>query len=662
MKALKKIFKIILGIFGVVFLLVFILAGVLFVTPTAIINEKNIAFVLNKTKVFETWSWETGHIGHEWKSWNDRRLTGEFKNFCFKLNQPYKKLDACFEEISWDFDVLFSGSKKFHHSQQKPITVVSSKFIMTSKEDPHEEDETPPDIMNYWKLLWKPFVPEVNANFKNIVLINGDKPSEEPLKLNLDLKKNAGHLLAKVLDFQLHATPARIVVEGPEKIKLPMDLKTRNPLFFRQLKIQADILDKSIPIKASAALESATLNITSSIMQESLEEDLGKPKFLQDIIHATRADLKILKLRSTLNRLMKPPYNVLPAPLNAMEGDLNFTLKGERLPASNALFNVDTELDMKGKTQVLHLIVNSVVPFNIKTKEVGAVNVELDLKKVALHLPELSRTKIPPQLLPDKRIKSKKEILAEAKKNQSKVKKKETKVDLRLQALGDKALSLKTNLLDEILRLKFDLAIKDGEINEGFLQALPLKTTFFKRPIQIQFMKINFNKPLEPQLNAKVLFDLPEYKITLLLEGPLSDPRQAFSSVPPLSLDDMYAVILFGRPLDNLEGDDKENAQNAGQVLSKGILSLGVLYYLAGTPIESIGYDPDSKAVSAQVGLGSKSSLRVASEDGGLNSAGVRRSLGKGWYIDSSVQQGNSRRPSSAGSDFGVMLERIISY
>ena len=660
MKALKLLFKILLGLFCFVFLLVFIIAGVLFVSPTKIVNEKNIALLLNKTKVFETWSWEKGHIGHEWKSWNDRRLTGEFKNFCFKLNQPYKQLDACFDEISWDFDVLFSGSKKFHHSQQRPIILISSKFIMTSKEDPHEEDETPPDIMNYWNLLWKPVIPEINAEFKNIVLINGDKPSEEPLKINLELKKNSGHLLAKVLDFRLHATPKRIIVEGPEKIKLPMDLKTRNPLFFRQLKVQADILEKSIPIKASASVESATLNITTNVLQESLEEDLGKPKFLQDIIHATRADLKILKLRSTLNRLMKPPYNILPAPLNAMEGDLNFSMKGERLPGNNALLNVDTELDMKGKTQVLHVIVNSDVPINVKTKEVGAVNVELDLKKVALHLPELSRTKIPPQLLPDKRIKTKKEIIAEAKKNQSK--KKGAKVDLRLQALGEKALALKTNLLDEILRLKFDLAIKDGEIDEGFLQALPLKTTFFKRPIQIQFMKINFNKPLEPQLNAKVLFDLPEYKITLLLEGPISEPRQAFSSVPPLSLDDMYAVILFGRPLDNLEGDDKENAQNAGQVLSKGILSLGVLYYLAGTPIESIGYDPDSKAVSAQVGLGSKSSLRVASEDGGLNSAGVRRSLGKGWYIDSSVQQGNSRRPSSAGSDFGVMLERIISY
>lgn len=660
MKPLKFILKFILGLMGLILLSLIILAGVLFVAPTKIINEKSIAYVLNKTKFFERWNWEKAQIAHEWKSWNDRRFTGDFKNFCFKLNRPYKQVDACFDEISWDFDILYSGSKKFHHFQQKPITIISSKFNMVSKEDPNEKDDSPPDIMKYWNLIWKPIIPEMNVAFKEIILINGDKPSDKPLKLNLDLKKNLGHLLAKVLDFNLHATPKQVVIEGPEKMKLPMDLKTRNPLFFRQLRVQADILEKTIPVKASATIESATLNVTTVVDQDSLEEDLGKPKFLQDIIHETKADLIIEKLRSTLKRLMKPPYNVLPAPLNALEGDLLFKMKGERLPADSAQFNIETELDMKGKSQVLHLIVNSIVPINVKTKVLGAVNVELDLKKVVLHLPELSRTKIPPQMLPDKRIKSKKEIAEETRKKNKK--KTGSKVDLRLQALGDKALALKTNLLDEILRLKFDLAIKNGEVEDGFLQALPLKTTFFKRPIQIQFMKINFSEPLEPQLNAKVLFDLPEYKITLLLEGPISEPRQAFSSIPPLSLDDMYAVILFGRPLDDLEGDDKENAQNAGQILSKGILSLGVLYYLAGTPIESIGYDPDSKAVSAQVGLGTKSSLRVASEDGGINSAGVRRSLGNGWYIDSSVQQGNSRRPSSAGSDFGVMLERIISY
>ena len=154
---------------------------------------------------------------------------------------------------------------------------------------------------------------------------------------------------------------------------------------------------------------------------------------------------------------------------------------------------------------------------------------------------------------------------------------------------------------------------------------------------------------------------MPEYKIILQLEGPTSKPRQAFSSVPPLPVDDIYAVLLFGRPLSGLDPDDKSAAQKSNQIVSQGILSLAVLYYFAGSPIESIGYDPESNEVSAQIGLGAKNSLRVGGSGSGLNSAGVRRALGKGWYIDSSVERTTNKNGTSGGG-YGVLLERIISY
>ena len=77
--------------------------------------------------------------------------------------------------------------------------------------------------------------------------------------------------------------------------------------------------------------------------------------------------------------------------------------------------------------------------------------------------------------------------------------------------------------------------------------------------------------------------------------------------------------------------------------------------------MESIGYDPESNEVSAQIGLGAKNSLRVGGSGSGLNSAGVRRALGKGWYIDSSVQK-TTKPNGGSGGDYGVLLERIISY
>lgn len=232
---------------------------------------------------------------------------------------------------------------------------------------------------------------------------------------------------------------------------------------------------------------------------------------------------------------------------------------------------------------------------------------------------------------------------------------------MHLQALGENALHINTNLLDETLRLNFDLLVENGEVKKGFIQTFPLTTTVFKRKIVIPSLRVVFSAPLEPQIIATIEFHLPEYKVTLELEGPMSSPRQAFSSNPPLPLDDIYAVILFGRPLSGLDPDDRSAAKKSNQILSQGILSLAVLYYFAGSPVESLGYDPESNELSAQIGLGAKNSLRVGTSGSGLNSAGVRRSLGKGWYIDSSVQRTTNDNGTS-GPDYGVLLERIISY
>jgi hypothetical protein len=41
--------------------------------------------------------------------------------------------------------------------------------------------------------------------------------------------------------------------------------------------------------------------------------------------------------------------------------------------------------------------------------------------------------------------------------------------------------------------------------------------------------------------------------------------------------------------------------------------------------------------------------------------SGIRHSLGKGWYIDTSVQN-TEKRATEKGQDYGVLLERVIAY
>ena len=661
---LKRLFLIILGFVSLIVITLLAVLITFFYNPTLFINPKNLNYALEKTSILQSWSWKDAQINHEWIEWNKRKFYGNFSDLCLVYDNPDVNVDTCLKEVSWNVELNWTKMDGFNYKIYAPLKVDSEKLIVKTKDS--VEDSPPPDLMSYWDMAWSKLVPDLQLNFKKIDIL---RPNEKPISFDLEIFKNATNLNAKALGFDLLATKNKINIFAPKKILLPFDLKTKNPLYFSEIKFEANILEKTIPIVGTAKIESAFLKFNTIIQKSSLKEDLSTPKFLADVIRESTGSLEIRELRSTIEKLVRPPYNILPAPINAMEGSFKLSLAATNYQAKDSvLLKVTSELSMAGPKQDLQLALQTEIPFMLKDKSFGTIAVGLDLKKVRVLLPTLAKNRLPPQLIPDSRFKNSTVIVKENLNEQNlpaKVKKapvkKNVEVDLKLQALGENALHINTNLLDETLRVNFDLEISEAEIKSGWIQTLPLTTTIFKRKIVIPSLRIIFNAPLEPEIVATIEFHLPEYKIILQLEGPTSKPRQAFSSVPPLPVDDIYAVLLFGRPLSGLDPDDKSAAQKSNQILSQGILSLAVLYYFAGSPVESIGYDPESNEVSAQIGLGAKNSLRVGGSGSGLNSAGVRRALGKGWYIDSSVQK-TTKPNGGSGGDYGVLLERIISY
>ncbi len=660
---IKRLSLIIAGFIALILITVITILVTFFYNPTIFINPKNLDYALTKTKVLESWSWRNAEINHKWIEWNQRRFYGGFQDLCLVYDNPDVNVDTCLEKVSWNVELKWSLSGGFSYIVYEPLMLDSSKLKITPKDN--VEETPPPDLMSYWNMLWSPLIPDLNINFRKIEVLKKDSP----LAFDLKAVKKSNSLHAEALGFDLQATPKKINIFAPKKILLPFDLKTKNPLYFSEIKLEANILEKTIPVVVTAKLESAVFKIQTTVAKSSLKEDLSKPKFLSDVILATTGSVEVTKVKSTIFNLVRPPYNILPAPFNVMEGSLKIGIETDKyVEKDSVLLKIKTELDMAGPKQDLKFTVNSHVPFMLRDKSIGSIVLGLELQKVKLLLPTLAKNRLPPQLIPDSRFKNSTVVVRENLNQQKlppKLKKspvkKEVEVDMKLQALGANALHINTNLLDQTLRLNFDLEISGGDIQKGWIQTLPLTTTVFKRKIVIPSLRIVFNAPLEPEIIATIEFHLPEYKIILQLEGPTSKPRQAFSSIPPLPVDDIYAVLLFGRPLSGLDPDDKSAAQKSNQIVSQGILSLAVLYYFAGSPIESIGYDPESNEVSAQIGLGAKNSLRVGGSGSGLNSAGVRRALGKGWYIDSSVERTTNKNGTSGGG-YGVLLERIISY
>lgn len=639
--------KKILIILGVLIFLILALLGVIFFNPNLLVNVKNMKWGLEKSQVLKNWSWKEAHMNWGYKTWNNRTFDGSFKSFCFDYENEMASVSTCLDEISWNIELVGLSVKTL-----APFVVHSSTTKVILPKEKEKSKDPPPDVWKYWTMLWSDLVPDMDILFKEIKITTGDKKN---IELDFKLVKSAKELNASSYGVSLWANPDKIIVKAPPKIALPKKIPGMETLYLKNIELVALMKEKGIALSLTGDLEAAGFKV-DAYLALPLKEEFTSVKFLKPFFLTFKGRIAVPGIKKNLAHYAPDPFKELPAPLNVMDGEISVNIHTKDLKESELVeIFAATNIDLASPNQALNFDITTEVPLNLKTFKPESITAGLNFNKVQIQLPKLSKKSPPPQLIPDSRFTNrpfKPEVVK---------KEKPLDISLHLQALNEKAMSFRTNLLDEIVRLNFDLKIQQAKLQEGFLTVLPLKTEIFKRPIHLEHLKLTFKYPLEPVIEATILFPLPEYKITLTLEGPVSRPRYSFTSEPPLPQNDIYAVLLFGRPMSDLGDDDKTAAQKTNQILSQGILSLSVLYFLAGSPVEYVGYDAGSKNATAQFGLGNKTSLRVGGGQEGINSSAIRRSLGKGWYLDTSVQNSTNLN-SSDTRNYGVLLERIISY
>jgi hypothetical protein len=646
---MKKILYLIAGIFSLILSLVLGVLLIVFVDPTIVVNENNISWLLERSRILESWTWKKMEIAHEWKKWNERHLTGDIRDFCFRYRKEGTLAYNCFSEISWDFDLLFHFGDGFETRTYKPFLIHSpqTELTLSSKKEPAEES-SPPDLRRWWNILWSGIIPDMDVQFDSISLTTDGSTRN----FNFSLEKRERSLKAETMKIILTADPESFVIKGPAAIRIPEKVKTVGPYYIRDLTLSGKMKNDYIPLHLTGSVEEAAFDV-KGILDLPLADDMKGPEFRREFLSTIKGEVRIPEFRKTFSRRAPAAFRELPAPFNVLDGMILMNFSVEKGEEQEVKIHSVTNIDLKSSKERVNLDVHVGADVPVMTFKPDEIEIELNFHEVKIELPKLSKKSPPPQFIPDKRFKKGpwKPPVEEGE---------GTDINFHLVALNRKSLHLRTNLLDEPVRLNFDLLIGDGEIKRGHITTLPLETEIFRRPIHLKKMVVKFQSPLEPVLSGTIVFPLPEYKITMEFEGPVSKPRYSFQSEPPLPQNDIYAVLLFGRPLQDLDPDDKTAAQKTNQILANGILSLSVLYFLAGSPVEYVGFDPDSKNATAQFGLGKKTSLRVGGGQEGMNS-GIRHSLGKGWYIDTSVQN-TEKRATEKGQDYGVLLERVIAY
>lgn len=645
----RKLASATFALFAWVFIALIFVSLLIFFKPGLFLSAKNLNLLLEKTNVLEEWSWASATIEHEWEAWNKRIFRGDFQNFCFRYDKNDREASGCLEELSWDFKLVYNFGEGLSVESLAPLKLKAETLRLKLPEDEAgpvkqaQEERAPPEIKKWWDLFWGDKTPDMDIEVGRLEIQRGEG---DPQVFDVNLNKSGANLNAESRGFILEATPKGARLKAPEKIELPFDPPMLGPLNIEGLEVRADMLKDSVKVNASAFVYGVELKARSELGLP-LKHPPGSSGFLRALFLKSQVYAKLENVKEKLENNLRGRVSSLPAPLNALNGKIE--LLASALPGTNRReveLVVKALADMEGKTQELDFDLIYRTALELEPFSAGPMFFDLVLNEVTIQLPRLPKKSLPPRFIPDGRI-HQSSAAFEREIELDDEKKKPLNLNARLKAKGEKALGLRTNLLDEILRLNFDLLVEQGKIRDGKLKALPLRTEFFKRDIELKKFLVSYEDGV-PLLDAQILFDLPEYDVTLFLEGPLSSPKHYLESEPALPEEDIYAVLLFGRPMIDLSGSEKNAAEKTNQVLSQGILSLGVLYFLSGTPIQAVIYDPDTDSVSAQFAIDEKRSLTV-----GQGSVGVRQSLGGGWYIDTGTRQEEG---------YGVMLERVKAY
>ena len=220
---------------------------------------------------------------------------------------------------------------------------------------------------------------------------------------------------------------------------------------------------------------------------------------------------------------------------------------------------------------------------------------------------------------------------------------------LRIKTTKPNAIQVATNLTRGPIPVDLDVVYED--------RARPMKVSgrprpkvsgtvtvgktsleIFRRSATLEQLLVELRKSGDQVLNGQIAVSYLEYDIQIQLLGTTSEPEIRLSSTPPLERDQIISVLIFGRPLGDLDDDEKRSVSNLNAAFAEAALGISSLYLLASTPIESIGYDPDRELVTANVGLGGGTSLELGA-GGDASSVGIRKRLSSEFIFRSEVER-----------------------
>lgn len=442
------------------------------------------------------------------------------------------------------------------------------------------------------------------------------------------------------LDTYLQAIPlpeeVETVYHTPEQIRLALAAKldTRFPLDLSK-RVKGDISADLTPVKSRIITNAGSIAATIDGVPDEFPTDWRIDTTL-DI------DFTIARFQELVALLYMTPFPV-PAPFSVLQGSITLAVHGRaNLPHDLSQIPVVLETRLRSPEQALVIDGKgrAAVAFDGWAPSSADITAAVELSDIALALPRIVPTSMP-RLVPDNRIQEDALDIARQKRK-AQEEQEESQFDLHYDITVTtpkrNPIRLSSNLTKTPVPIAVDMKLADGKPS-GTITVEKFRIKLFRRKADVQKIALQLADPFGlSEVDGLITVRYVDYTINIELAGPANRPRIVLTSDPPLSHEDIIATLIYGEPFSDLEGEDQESVGNMSSAVANRALALWSLYTFASTPIQRIGYDPETGAVSAKLRIAEGTSLTVGSNAGSSQEVGLRRRLGGGWIVSTTVE------------------------
>jgi hypothetical protein len=456
----------------------------------------------------------------------------------------------------------------------------------------------------------------------------------ERCRIEADLSKKSGHLERADLDCRVSLTPAPFG-KGLKLRNLTGTLTVRGKTGARSGR---ERFETRVETRLGSAKDYGGFTL-------ELDADLSGPAGGSPIEERrVRAKASVGSFAGVVRFLAGTKYDV-PAPLNALDGtlsasaDLQAAAEGERQAVE---FQARTDLASEKQAVVLEVKGTAVLP---NSEAVPRLEADVELKRVALQLPYLE-LKGAPSPVPDRRFKTgdpKRDAAVDALR-QGSASRKAPAVDYDLNVRTGSPIVLRSNLIKSPIPVSLRLRARPEGLSGTFsIEAFDMEV--FRQNARIDHITLTpAPKGAATALDGKIIYKRNGVTVDILLLGTTAKPTVVFESSPPMSRNEIVALVLYGKMPDELDVDQKASAGNASAAMTNGAFGLASLYLFASTPVDSVGYDAATQSYRVRFKLPGGATLAVGSDLQESRTLSLTKRLSRHWQLQTEAGSGSRDR------------------